>query len=50
LLRVKKEAILPNRYSADLGETPFRWGEYRNIPGYEDYIYWVWRWMDCCLR
>ncbi|MDD3580110.1 MAG: TraU family protein [Desulfobacca sp.] len=33
-----------------IGETPFRWGEWRNIPGYEDYIYLIWRWNDCCLR
>ncbi|MHB8068741.1 MAG: TraU family protein [Desulfobaccales bacterium] len=33
-----------------IGETPFRWGEWRNMPGFEDYIYWVWRWDDCCLR
>ena len=33
-----------------IGETPFRWGEWRNMPGFEDYIYWVWRWHDCCLR
>lgn len=33
-----------------IGETPFRWGEWRNIPGFEDYVYLVWRWKDCCLR
>lgn len=33
-----------------IGETPFRWGEWRNMPGFEDYLYWVWRWHDCCLR
>ncbi|MBW1952101.1 MAG: TraU family protein [Deltaproteobacteria bacterium] len=33
-----------------IGETPFRWGEWRNIPGYEDYVYIVWRWKDCCIR
>jgi conjugal transfer pilus assembly protein TraU len=33
-----------------IGETPFRWGEWRNIPGYEDYVYLVWRWKDCCVR
>jgi conjugal transfer pilus assembly protein TraU len=33
-----------------IGATTFRWGEWRNIPGYEDYIYLVWRWKDCCLR
>jgi len=33
-----------------IGETPFRWGEWRNIPGYEDYVYLVWRWQDCCVR
>jgi conjugal transfer pilus assembly protein TraU len=34
----------------NIGETPFRWGEWRNMPGFEDYIYWIWRWDDCCLR
>ena len=33
-----------------IGETPFRWGEWRNIPAFEDNVYWVWRWIDCCLR
>jgi conjugal transfer pilus assembly protein TraU len=33
-----------------IGETPFRWGEWRNIPGYEDYVYIIWRWKDCCIR
>jgi conjugal transfer pilus assembly protein TraU len=33
-----------------IGETPFTWGEWRNVPGFEDYVYIVWRWKDCCLR
>lgn len=33
-----------------IGETPFRWGEWRNVPAFEDYVYLVWRWKDCCLR
>lgn len=33
-----------------IGETPFRWGEWRNMPGYEDFVYIVWRWTDCCVR
>jgi conjugal transfer pilus assembly protein TraU len=33
-----------------IGETPFKWGEWRTIPGTgEDYVYMLWRWTDCCL-
>lgn len=33
-----------------IGETPFKWGEWRTIPGVgEDYVYMVWRYTDCCL-
>jgi conjugal transfer pilus assembly protein TraU len=33
-----------------IGETPFKWGEWRNIPGIgEDYIQIVWRYTQCCL-
>jgi len=33
-----------------IGESPFRWGEWRNIPGPgEDHVYLLWRWMDCCV-
>jgi len=33
-----------------IGATTYRWGEWRTIPGFEDYLYIVWRWNDCCLR
>lgn len=34
-----------------IGETPFRWGEWRTIPAAgEDYVYMVWRYTDCCLN
>lgn len=33
-----------------IGATPYRWGEWRNMPGFEDYLYIIWRWKDCCLR
>jgi len=37
--------------SHKLGESTFKWGEWRNIPGIgEDYLYILWRWNDCCLR
>jgi len=33
-----------------IGETPFKWGEWRTIPGTgEDYVYLLFRWSDCCL-
>jgi conjugal transfer pilus assembly protein TraU len=32
-----------------IGESQYKWGEWRNIPGFEDYVYMVWRWADCCL-
>lgn len=32
-----------------IGESTYRWGEWRNIPGTgEDFVYLLWRWMDCC--
>jgi conjugal transfer pilus assembly protein TraU len=32
-----------------IGESPLRWGEWRNIPGVgEDHLYLLWRWNDCC--
>ena len=34
-----------------LGRHTFMWGEERTIPGTgEDYVYLVWRRMDCCVR
>lgn len=33
-----------------IGESTFRWGEWRNIPGSgEDFTYDIIRWEDCCL-
>lgn len=33
-----------------IGETPFKWGEWRTIPGVgEDYVYLLWRYTECCL-
>ena len=33
-----------------IGESTWRWGEWRNIPGFESYGYLLWRWRDCCMR
>ena len=34
-----------------IGQTPYMWGEWRNIPAVgEDFVNVVWRWTDCCLR
>jgi conjugal transfer pilus assembly protein TraU len=49
----RMEMFFPLAESKDnhaIGETPFRWGEWRNIPGFEDYVYLIWRWKDCCVR
>lgn len=33
----------------DKGDTTFRWGENRVIPGVgEDFVYLLRRWLDCC--
>ncbi|MDO8845329.1 MAG: TraU family protein [Methylicorpusculum sp.] len=33
-----------------IGESTFKWGEWRNIPGIgEDFVYLIWRYTDCCL-
>lgn len=33
-----------------LGASTFRWGEWRNIPGFgEDFVYLNWAWQDCCM-
>ncbi|MGZ8174484.1 MULTISPECIES: TraU family protein [Methylobacter] len=33
-----------------IGESTFKWGEHRTIPGTgEDYIYLIWRYTECCL-
>jgi conjugal transfer pilus assembly protein TraU len=32
-----------------IGESPVRWGMWRNIPAVgEDHLYILWRWNDCC--
>ncbi len=34
-----------------IGESTFRWGEWRNVPGIgEDFVYLLFRYTDCCLR
>lgn len=34
-----------------VGESTFKWGEWRNIPGTgEDFIYMLWRFTDCCVH
>jgi conjugal transfer pilus assembly protein TraU len=33
-----------------IGESQFKWGEWRNRPGTgEDFVYLIWRYTDCCL-
>jgi len=33
-----------------IGESPFKWGEWRNVPGVgEDFVHMIWRWQDCCV-
>ena len=33
-----------------IGESTFRWGEWRNVPGPGAYhLYLLWRWKDCCM-
>jgi conjugal transfer pilus assembly protein TraU len=33
-----------------IGESTFKWGEWRNIPGTgEDFVYLIWRYTDCCM-
>lgn len=33
-----------------IGESTFRWGEWRNRPAKENHLYLLWQWVDCCLR
>jgi conjugal transfer pilus assembly protein TraU len=33
-----------------IGESPFRWGQWRSIPAIgESHVYMLWRWNDCCV-
>jgi conjugal transfer pilus assembly protein TraU len=33
-----------------IGESTFKWGEWRTIPGTgEDYVFLIWRYTECCL-
>ena len=42
--------VAENHGSHVIGESTFRWGEWRNIPGTgEDFTYVIDRWTDCCL-
>ena len=45
------EKVLPGENCCHwLGESTFKWGEHRTIPGTgEDYVYLIWRYTDCCL-
>lgn len=50
----KMQMMYPVAESSDrcchsIGESTYKWGEWRNLPGFEDYVYMVWRWSDCCL-
>lgn len=34
-----------------IGESPFKWGEWRTVPAAgEDYLYLIWRYSECCLN
>jgi conjugal transfer pilus assembly protein TraU len=33
-----------------IGRSTFLWGEWRNRPGQEDYLYALWRYQDCCMN
>ena len=33
-----------------IGESDFRWGVHKNVPGTEDYLHLIFRWNDCCLE
>jgi len=33
-----------------IGESDFRWGVHKNVPGIEDYLHVIFRWNDCCLE
>jgi conjugal transfer pilus assembly protein TraU len=33
-----------------LGETSMIWNEWRNQPGYDDYLFLIFRWTDCCIN
>jgi conjugal transfer pilus assembly protein TraU len=34
-----------------IGETSFKWGEWRNVPATgEDFVHLLWSWNDCCMR
>lgn len=33
-----------------IGESDFRWGVHKNVPGFEDYLHVIFRWNDCCLE
>jgi len=34
-----------------IGQSPYIWGEWRNIPAVgEDFLHVLWQWTDCCVR
>lgn len=50
----KFQHIFPNAQAnapccVQLGESSFKWNEWRSVPGSEDYLFLVFRWTDCCI-
>lgn len=45
------EKVMPGENCCHwIGESTFKWGEHRTIPGTgEDYVYLIWRYTECCL-
>lgn len=45
------EKVVPGKNCCHyIGESQFKWGEWRNIPGTgEDFVYLIWRYTDCCM-
>jgi conjugal transfer pilus assembly protein TraU len=49
-IRIVEKVVPGENCCHYIGETPFTWGEWRNIPGTgEDFVYLIWRYTDCCL-
>ncbi|MBW5284155.1 TraU family protein [Burkholderia gladioli] len=43
-------SVTNGRCAHRIGETTFRWGDWRTRPGTgEDQVYMIWRWVDCCV-
>lgn len=43
-----EEEVIKKGYGHEIGEPAMLWGEWRNIPSKEDYIYMLWKYNDCC--